>query len=94
MLFRSCFAQVASAMEVFGHSHCGACGSDNVTPQVREVDGNMYYELKCNNCHAALSFGQKRSGGQLFPRRKDKANNWLDKGGWVKWSPKTNDEPF
>lgn len=91
---KDCFTQVASAMEVFGHAQCGACGSNQVSPQVREVEGNHYHELKCGACHASLSFGQKRVDGSLYPRRKDKEGRWLDNNGWVKWQPKNNDEPF
>lgn len=91
---KDCFVQIASAMEVFRHSRCGACGSEDVSPQVRERDGNHYYEVKCNSCRAELAFGQRRVDGALYPRRKDKDGNWLANNGWVKWQPKSNDEPF
>lgn len=76
------FSELARAAEVFGHTLCKACESTNVRPQVREVDGNTYYEMHCNDCHAALSFGQTKQGGKLFPRRK-KDEQWLANGGWV-----------
>jgi cytochrome c5 len=76
------FAELARAAEVFGHTTCRACEGNNVRPSVREVDGNTYYEMHCNDCHAALSFGQTKAGGKLFPRRK-KDEHWLPNGGWV-----------
>jgi len=77
------FTDLAKASEVFGQSTCGACNSANVTPVVREVDGNTYYEMRCNQCYHRLAFGQRRQDGALFPRRKDKEGNWLDNNGWT-----------
>lgn len=91
---KDCFGQIAVASEVFRHSQCGACGCPDVWPQVRERDGNHYYEVKCSNCKAELSFGQRRVDGALYPRRKDKDGNWLPNNGWIKWQPKAGDEPF
>lgn len=89
------FAQLAGATEVFGATKCGACDSSRTTPIVRDVQGNTYYEVRCLDCGSVLGFGQKRSDGTLFPKRKDKDGNWLSNNGWVKWSPKpTADEPF
>lgn len=77
------FAELARAAEVFAHTVCRACGSENVRPSVREVDGNTYYEMHCDGCHSALAFGQTKQGGKLFPRRR-KDENWLPNDGWVK----------
>ncbi len=82
---KDCFTQIAGAMEVFRNTKCGKCGCPDVVPQVRENDGNHFYELKCSNCAAELSFGQKKIDGSLYPRRKDKEGNWLEHGGWIKW---------
>jgi len=90
------FADLARAAEVFSHTVCRACESTNVRPSVREVDGNTYYEMHCNDCHAALSFGQTKQGGKLFPRRK-KDEQWLPNGGWVTRQaaqPSSKGEPF
>ncbi len=92
---KDCFAQIAAAAEVFGHEECGACGSHDIRPQVRERDGNHYYEIKCGKCGAEFAFGQKRADGSLFPRRRDKDGNWLPNHGWVKWQGKpSEDQPF
>lgn len=94
---KECFVELASAAEVFGQSVCGSCGSELTAPVVREVDGNTYYEMKCNSCGCTLGFGQTKVGGKLFPRRKDKANNWLPNRGWVDFRNKTAQpagEPF
>jgi hypothetical protein len=37
---------------------CGVCGSENIKFVVRVVDDNEYYELRCMDCGAILSFGQ------------------------------------
>lgn len=93
---KDCFTQLSAAVEVFRHTQCGACGSDEVFPQVRERDGNHYHELRCANCRAELAFGQKRVDGSLYPRRKDKNGNWLDNNGWTRWqaSNKNEESPF
>lgn len=79
---KSCFSELAAAAEVFGQSSCGACGSEAVVPVVREVDGNTYYEMRCNSCGCTLGFGQRKVGGALFPRRK-KDEQWLPNRGWT-----------
>ena len=76
------FSELASAAEIFGQSACNACGSEKVAPVAREVDGNHYFEMRCNSCGCALSFGQKKQDGTLFPRRK-KNEAWLPNRGWV-----------
>tara|TARA_Y100000356_G_scaffold126394_1_gene124250 strand:+ start:301 stop:636 length:336 start_codon:yes stop_codon:yes gene_type:complete len=86
------FSQLSAFQEVFGETHCGKCGSDNLKFQIRNVDDNLYYELKCLDCGAKLAFGVMKKGGRLFPKRKDKEGNWLPNGGWVKWNPETKKE--
>lgn len=84
------FSQLSGAVEVFGHAKCGACGSTAVVPSVREVQGNTYYEMRCTQCGATLGFGQRKADGQLYPKRKDKDGNYLDNGGWVKFSKRSS----
>jgi len=81
--------QLSSLEEVFGESACGKCGSENLRWVVRENDGNEYYELRCLDCGAKLSFGVNKKGGGLFPKRKDGEGNWLPDKGWTKWNNKT-----
>lgn len=95
------FTELAGAAEVFGNHICGSCGSDHTSPVVRDVDGNTYYEMRCSNCGSTLGFGQRKSDGALYPRRKDKNGNWIDNRGWQKFSRKTaeaapgnNEAPF
>lgn len=95
---KECFAELSHAMEVFGHSQCGACESTDVAPSVREVQGNVYYSMNCLSCGAALNFGQTRVGQKLFAKRKDKDNNFLPGNGWTKWQGSAkaavHDDPF
>ena len=89
---RDIFAEIARFQEVFEETKCGKCGSENLRFVVRNVDDNLYYELKCLDCGAKLAFGVMKKGGRLFPKRKDKEGNWLPNGGWVKWNPETKKE--
>ena len=85
---RSIFAEIARFQEVFEEGVCGKCGSDNIRFIVRNVDDNLYYELRCADCGAKLSFGVMKKGGGLFPKRKD-GDSWLPDRGWVRWNSKT-----
>jgi len=91
---KGCFEELANGLEIFTQTKCGACDSDHVIPVVRENQGNHFYEMKCLQCGASLGFGQRRQDGQLFPRRKTSDGEWLDNGGWTKWAPSRETEPF
>ena len=69
------FKELALIQEVFSEAKCGLCGSTNIRFVTRSVDGNDYYELRCNDCGAVLAFGQHKKGGTLFPKRKDDEGN-------------------
>jgi|TARA_Y100000401_G_scaffold110320_1_gene107436 DNA-directed RNA polymerase subunit RPC12/RpoP len=86
------FQKLSNFQEIFEETKCGKCGSDNIKFQVRNVDDNLYYELRCVDCGAKLAFGVMKKGGRLFPKRKDKEGNWLPDNGWVKWNSKTQKE--
>jgi translation initiation factor 2 beta subunit (eIF-2beta)/eIF-5 len=79
------FKELALIQEIFGEGKCGMCAKNNIKYIVRTVDGNDYYELKCSDCGAILSFGQHKKGGTLFPKRKDDNNVHLPHNGWHKW---------
>ena len=83
------FKQLSSLEEVFGETVCAKCGSENLRFVVRENDGNEYYELRCLECGAKLSFGVHKKGGGLCPRRKSADGEWLPDKGWQRWNPKT-----
>jgi hypothetical protein len=86
------FKELATIQEIFGETKCGLCGSTNIRFVVRNVDGNDYYELRCLDCGAILSYGQHKKGGTLFPKRKDDEGNWLPNMGWHKWIPENSSQ--
>ena len=65
------FKDLALIQEIFSEEKCGLCGSTNLRFVVRNVEGNDYYEVRCADCGAILTFGQHKKGGTLFPKRKD-----------------------
>lgn len=79
------FKELATIQEIFGEDNCGLCKSKNLRYLVRNVDGNDFFELRCNDCSAILAFGQHKKGGTLFPKRKDNEDKWLPNRGWHKW---------
>lgn len=87
------FTELAAAAEVFGNHVCGSCGSVLVVPVAREVDGNHYYEMRCNSCGCTLGFGQRKADGALYPRRKDKNGNWMPNRGWADHRQKQSAQP-
>jgi hypothetical protein len=76
------FKELAKFQEIFDEPICQLCKSDNLQFIVRTVEGNDYYELKCNDCFAKLSFGQHKTGNTLFPKRKVENST----NGWHKWN--------
>lgn len=85
---KSAFKELNGIQEVLvSAGKCGACNNTDIRYVVRTVDDNDYYEARCGNsrCRAKLAFGQHKTGGTLFPKRKDENGNWLDKEGWVIW---------
>jgi len=86
------FKELALIQEIFSEDKCGLCKATNLKSIVRSVEGNDYYELRCMDCGAILSFGQHKKGGTLFPKRKDDENNWLPNNGWHKWQKNSADK--
>lgn len=83
---KECFQELSAAAEVFGQSECKACGSKEVVPMCREHDGNTFYEMGCQKCGCTLGFGQRKSDGKLFPRRKNtQTGQWIQNEGWQDW---------
>ena len=80
-------------LEVFGVQECGKCQSKAIVCQhSQDGEGHDYYKLRCTACGALLDFGQHRSGGTLFVKRKDKEGMWLPDGGWYHYN-KRKPEP-
>lgn len=61
--------QVSQVFEALGHNYCGHCDSENIQPNVREVEGNKYYSILCKDCYHSLSMGQYKKGDGLFAKR-------------------------
>jgi hypothetical protein len=58
--------------------------STNVHFNVREVDGNKFYEARCQEPpYATLRFGTTKKGNKLFVKLKDKSGNYLPDNGWT-----------
>lgn len=68
------FEAVAQIQEVFSEESCGLCGCESIRYAVREVGGNTFPEIHCQNseCEARLTFGQNRAPkvGSIYPVRK------------------------
>ena len=71
---------IAELQEIFeAEQCCKACGSVNIQFRVRHVEEYVFPELRCVDCQAQFSFGQrkgKENAGKLFPKRD------IGKGGW------------
>lgn len=71
------FAEIANIQSVFeADSACGCCSSPNIRFDVRTIEANSYYSLVCEDCGAALQFGQHRSGDTLYAKRSDVDRGW------------------
>jgi len=95
--FSDIFSQLASSEEVFQNTStqkCGHCGGTNLKMQVREHDGDPFYEIVCQDCWAKYTFGSKKDKkavDDLFPHRKwpqshPKAGEYIPHNGWKKFN--------
>ena len=81
------FQFLEQVSEVFSHDTCGCCSGKNVSFGHRTAQGYDFYEVRCTDCGAKFSFGQRRDGGGLFPKTKDEKGNLLPDGGWSVYRP-------
>ena len=85
------FKKLSEFQEIFDEPCCGLCQNENLKFNVRTVEANDYYELKCSKCFAKLAFGQHKSGGSLFPKRKLADGSYdTQHQGWHKWNGSTS----
>jgi hypothetical protein len=82
---KDAFKQIHQYAELFSFSECGLCHSPNVSPSVRDHDGNEYYSIRCGDCSAELSMGQHKTGNTLFVKRRDADGKPLPNGGWARY---------
>lgn len=75
------FTQVAGIQDIFerNQQHCSV---DSIL-QVRDIDGNLFYERYCPKCRHVFSYGQHKGAGTLFPNNKK---------GWTMYDPNANSE--
>jgi hypothetical protein len=91
--------QLASFQEVFENSVATYNGveSTSVRWQVREVDGNKFYEQVCTDNDpkirgARLSYGCHKKGGGVFAKRKNEDGTYNKNNGWKRFNKQTNQE--
>src|SRR5215469_11416536 len=76
------FGELARAQETFeAETQCGLCQGTELRFSVRTSAEIEFFELRCSGCGAQLSYGQRKVGGSLYPKRQG------GNGGWSKWEP-------
>ena len=81
---KAVFERLALIDSHFGvATECGCCKSKRIYYNVRTVENGKYYEMKCHDCTATLSFGQSKDNLTLFCKTWDKENRCvLPDVGW------------
>lgn len=83
---KAIFLQIAALQDVFeADTICGHCQSTNIKLRVRSTTDGDFYEFLCEDCTAALSFGQTKKNEGLYAKRKDADGNVLPCRGWKIW---------
>ena len=80
------FQQLSDLWETFGNDCCQNCKSTNTRFEVRTIDGNSFYSMRCLDCYSDLQFGVHKVGGGLFSKTRDENNKSLRAKGWLKWN--------
>ena len=83
---------LSTLQELFSEEECGACHSSRIKHNMREVEGNRYYNILCEDCGAQLAIGQKKDNKSLWVKRTDKDGNKLPNRGWYHWQKQGNPE--
>jgi hypothetical protein len=78
------FGFIGDCAQAFGIKQCGACGSENISPEHRQAKGYDFYSWKCGSCFNVLKFGITKEGGRLFPKLKGDNDEYLPNNGWHK----------
>lgn len=76
------FEVAAAIQELFEEECCGSCKSKNIRFDVRTINENKYFKMRCSDCNATLDFGQKKDQKSLFAKRQDKDRNKIPNNGW------------
>jgi hypothetical protein len=80
------FGFIGDCSQAFGIKQCGACGSENISPEHRRAKNFDFYSWKCGDCFKVLKFGTTKEDGRLFPKLKGDDGEYLPCGGWHKES--------
>lgn len=63
---------------------CGLCNSENLALNHRTAQGYHFYGLRCRSCGGEFACGQRRDGGELFPKgpwsRRGEGNDSQEEG--------------
>lgn len=82
------FHAIARLNDIFGHTNCGKCDSENIKYQVRKAHSKaknkdfFYYELVCNDCSCKFSFGSLEDAKNLYPKTRAKDGKPKPNKGW------------
>ena len=57
---------------------CGICGSDNLELEAHTAQGYKYTSIKCRDCRASLTFGNRKEDPNTYflRRNEDKKLDW------------------
>lgn len=100
----SIFRELATLQAVFEDASCRKCNKTNLQYVVRKVEDDEFFELRCKDCGAKLTFGVSKADKQLYPKRymtdskgkavKDENDKPIVRGkwGWTNYNRETGKE--
>tara|TARA_Y100001978_G_C23690089_1_gene434235 strand:+ start:54 stop:428 length:375 start_codon:yes stop_codon:yes gene_type:complete len=79
------FRKTAEMQELLSYGNvCGKTGNPDIIMRVRSSGEYEFFEYVCPEAGTTLSLGRTKAGG-FYPKRKDKAGDWLPNKGWLTW---------
>lgn len=89
---KALFAKLSEFVETFQPGVCGNCTCPEIFPVTRTIDGNQFFSFQCSKCHYSLNYGQNKSGGKLFQKKKDANGQYTKTNGWTLFKNPRNDD--